>query len=181
MLDNVLSSAEQVQARTKEIADAVRGEIAQPYFELGDLNETAEAVSRPLKVVSDKAGVGLVLDLQSGLPLVEYDRKQIYNALYNLVNNAIPETPAGGTITVRTRTLGDDMVQIEVEDTGKGIPEHVRARLFTDSAISTKPGGTGLGTRIVAGVVRQHKGKITVDSVQGKGSTFTVRLPLRHT
>jgi signal transduction histidine kinase len=180
MLTNVLTSAEQVQARTKEIADAVKGEIAPPFFEQGDLNETAEAITRPLKVVADKVGVRLVLDLQRNLPPVEYDRKQIYNALYNLVNNAIPETPEGGTITVRTRTLGEDMVQIEVEDTGRGIPEHVRARLFTDEAVSTKPGGTGLGTRIVAGVVRRHNGKITVDSTPGVGSTFTIRLPLRH-
>jgi signal transduction histidine kinase len=180
MLENVLHSAEQVQSRTKEIADAVKGDMTPPFFEEADLNETTEAIARPLKVVADKAGIALILDLEPNLPTVEYDRKQIYNALYNLVNNAIPETPTGGTITVRTRSYGDDMVQIDVADTGKGIPEHVRARLFTDSAISTKPGGTGLGTRIVAGVIRRHNGKISVETELGRGSTFTVRLPLRH-
>ena len=67
-----------------------------------------------------------------------------------------------------------------MEDTGKGIPEHIRKRLFTDEAVSTKPGGTGLGTRIVAGVVRRHNGTITVRSEEGRGSTFSIRLPLRH-
>jgi len=180
MLDNIVTSAERVQARTREIADAVKGQIAPSFFESGDLNETAEAVTHPLKVVAARAKVRLMLDLQPNLPPVEYDRKQMYNALYNLVNNAIPETPEGGTITLRTRALGDDMVQIDVRDTGKGIPEAVRARLFTDSAISTKPGGTGLGTRIVDGVVRRHNGKITVESAPDTGSTFTILIPLKQ-
>jgi signal transduction histidine kinase len=72
------------------------------------------------------------------------------------------------------------MFTVEVQDTGRGMPEHVRARLFTDQAISTTAGGTGLGTRIVAGVVRRHNGTITVQSAEGAGTTFTIRLPLRH-
>jgi signal transduction histidine kinase len=183
MLENVLLSAEQVQSRTKEIADAVKGEMAPPFFEETSLNERCEAVARPLKVVADKAGVTLDLDLDRDLPPVEIDRHQIYNALYNLVNNAIPETPAGGSVTLRTRgpqSADDECVTVEVQDTGRGIPEAVRQRLFTDEAISTKPGGTGLGTRIVAGVVRRHNGKITVQSEEGVGSTFTVSLPIRH-
>ena len=84
-------------------------------------------------------------------------------------------------MTLRTRgPEADGQLLVEVEDTGKGIPERVRERLFTDEAISTKPGGTGLGTRIVAGVVRRHNGTITVQSAEGQGSTFSIRLPLRH-
>jgi two-component system sensor histidine kinase AtoS len=118
---------------------------------------------------------------------VEFDRKQLYNALYNLVNNAIPETPSGGQVILRTRALPQDnensyepMVLIQVQDMGCGIPEHVRARLFTDQAISTKEGGTGLGTRIVHGIVQRHGGTITVESREGEGSTFSIRLPLRQ-
>ena len=68
---------------------------------------------------------------------------------------------------------------IEVADTGRGMPPEVRERLFTDRAISTKPGGTGLGTRIVKNVVDAHGGKIWVESELGKGTTFFIRLPLR--
>ena len=182
MLENILMSAEQVQARTKEMADAVKGEMSPPFFERADLGETCHAIARPLKVVADKAGVSLVLNLDPDLPPIEYDRKQMYNALYNLVNNAIPETPAGGTVTLSTRAPepGSDTVTVEVRDTGRGMPEHIRVRLFTDEALSTKPGGTGLGTKIVAGVIRRHNGTITVESIQEVGTTFTVRLPLRH-
>jgi len=182
ILSNALDAAEKVQTRTKEIADAIKGELAPPRFEVGDLNETVQAVTRSLRLVALDAQVHLNLDLDPNLPAAEFDRKQMYNALYNLVNNAIPETPEDGTITVRTRgpQEGEDTLLLQVEDTGHGIPEHVRATLFTDEAISTKPGGTGLGTRIVAGVVRRHNATISVASEEGKGSTFTIRMPLRH-
>jgi signal transduction histidine kinase len=183
LLENVITAAEQVQARTREIADAVKGELSEPYFEEADFNERCRAVINTLKVVAAKAGVELVADLDPELPPVECDRKQVYNALYNLVNNAIPFTPEGGRITLRTRKPepGADTFTVAVIDTGKGMPEHVRARLFTESAVSTTPGGTGLGTRIVAGVVRRHNGSIAVESEIGKGSTFTLTLPVRHT
>jgi len=181
IVDNALDSAERVQERTQEIADAVKGELAPPVFRTADLNETVHSVARALRLVAERAGVSLLLDLDPELPAAEFDPKQVYNALYNLVNNAIPETPAGGQVTVRTRgpqTEGECFL-LEVEDTGRGMPEYVRARLFTDRAISTKPGGSGLGTRIVAAVVRRHHGTIAVRSEEGRGSTFSVRLPLR--
>jgi len=183
ILENALDAAEKVQARTKEIADAVKGHSAPPRFELDNINETAQDVGRALRLVAHDKRIELALDLAPNLPDTEFDSKQIYNALYNLVNNAIPETPAGGSITVRTRppAEGEDTLLIEVADTGRGIPEKVRVLLFTDAAISTKPGGTGFGTRIVADIVRRHHGTISVESVEGQGSTFIVRLPLRQT
>jgi signal transduction histidine kinase len=181
ILQAALDAAENVQTRTKEIADAVKGESAPPRFEAGDLNEVAEDVARSLKLVAGKAKLELKLDLDPALPRAEFDRKQMYNALYNLVNNAIPETPPGGSITLRTCVeTASCQLLIEVQDTGKGMPEHVKNCLFTDEAISTKPGGTGLGTRIVGGVVRRHKGKIIVNSEAGQGTTFSILLPLRH-
>jgi predicted ATPase/signal transduction histidine kinase len=182
ILENALESADKVQTRTSEIANAVKGEIAPPLFEAGDLNEIVGEVARPLFLLADKTNVHLHIDIDHALPQSEFDRKQMYNALYNLVNNAIPETPGGGSVTIRTRGpgAGQSTVLLEVEDTGRGIPEHVRARLFTDEAISTKAGGTGLGTRIVADVVRRHNGSIQVQSELGQGTTFSIRLPLRH-
>ena len=67
---------------------------------------------------------------------------------------------------------------IRVADTGGGMPSDIRDRLFTKGAISGKPGGTGLGTRIVKDVVDAHGGTITVESEQGKGTTFTMELPI---
>ncbi len=182
ILQSADASCEQLMARTREIADAVKGELAAPVFEVADLNEVASQVALPLFLLAEKTNVQLHLELDHDLPHAEFDRKQLYNAIYNLVNNAIPETPAGGSVTIRTRAPaeGEDTLTLEVEDTGGGMPEAVRAHLFTDQAISTKEGGTGLGTRIVAGVVKRHQGHISVHSETGRGTRFSIQLPLRQ-
>ncbi len=183
ILSNALTAAERVQERTKEIADVIKGESAPPRFALDDFNDLAREVYTSLRIVTYDHQIDLELDLDPALPKVEIDHKQVYNALYNLVNNAIPETPEGGLILIRSRVLGpqESNFLIEVSDSGRGMPANVRERLFTDEAISTKPGGTGLGTRIVADVVRRHHGHIAVQSDPGQGTTFTMMLPLRQT
>ena len=180
MLQNALDAAERVQTRTKEIADAVKGVSATPKFEIGDFNDACEEAVVALRLVAHDAQVGLQLDLDSALPPAQFDRKQIDTALYNLINNAIPETPEGGIVVVRTRVLeprGGKFL-VEVADTGAGMPPEVREKLFTDEAVSTKIGGTGLGTRIVGDIVKRHRGTISVQSAPGKGTTFTIVLPL---
>jgi signal transduction histidine kinase len=67
---------------------------------------------------------------------------------------------------------------MECTDTGPGIPDHVKAKLFTDRAVSTKPMGTGLGTRIIKDVVDAHSGTIEVESEVGVGTTIRCRMPL---
>lgn len=183
ILQNALDAAERVQLRTKEIADAVKGVSSPPRFVLADFNEVCEEVIGALRLVAHDRQVELVGDFDDSLPPVEFDRKQIHNALYNLVNNALAETPEDGTVTIRTLHVGphEHNFSVEVADTGRGMPPEVRERLFTDEAISTKPGGTGLGTRIVADIVKRHHGHIAVQSEPGQGATFTVLLPLRQT
>lgn len=173
------------QERVREIADCVKGIVAEPQFEMCCVNEVINKIVKPLQMVADRAKVEINTEGLTDVPQTMIDQKQMYNAIYNLVNNAIPEVPAGGKVFLRTSTIteGDfpqgSYVQIEVADTGKGMPEEVRAKLFTKDAISTKPGGTGLGTRIVRNVVEAHQGEITVESELGKGSTFRIKIPLR--
>ncbi len=183
MLQNALDGAARVQNRTKEIADAVKGVSAPPRFEIGDFNDACEEAVAALQLVAHDAQVDVQLDLDSHLPRAEFDRKQIDTALYNLINNAIPETPEEGVIVVRTRALDPKLGQflVEIADTGRGMPAHVRETLFTDEAISTKVGGTGLGTRIVGDIIKRHHGTISVESVEGQGTTFTILLPLKQT
>ena len=180
MLQNALDAADRVQNRTREIADAVKGVSTPPRFEIGDFNDACEEAVAALRLVAHDAQVELELDLDSNLPRAQFDRKQIDTALYNLINNAIPETPENGTITLRTRAFvpAPDQFTVEVADTGKGMPAQVREKLFTDEAISTKIGGTGLGTRIVGDIVRRHQGTINVESREGYGTTFTRILPM---
>jgi signal transduction histidine kinase len=119
-----------------------------------------------------------VRDLES-LPLIQADENRLFNAFYNLVNNAIPEVPSGGSITVQGRIEdGGRSIVLSVIDTGKGMSREVRESLFSYQAISRKVGGTGLGTKIVKDVVDAHGGRITVESEQGKGSSFHITLPV---
>lgn len=181
-----MDGADQVQARVREIADCVKGIVSVPTFEPTYLHEVVENVATPLRLVAERQELQIDLsELATDLPPAPVDQKQMYNCIYNLINNAIPETPAGGRIFVRTRLeSGADFLEgaehyvLEVGDTGQGMPEHVRQKLFTKDAISTKPGGTGLGTKIVGNVVEAHEGQITVASKQGEGTIFTIRIPL---
>lgn len=173
---------DKVTGRTRELADAVKGEIAPPVLELAPINETARAVAGTLELQAKVLQVQLRLDLDDALPDVQCDRQQIFNALYNLVNNALAETPPHGYVCIRTHspTARDPRVLLEVEDTGRGMSDEVRAHLFTDAAISTKVGGTGLGTRIVAGVVRRHTGELKLRTALGEGTTISMLLPLKQ-
>jgi len=98
--------------------------------------------------------------------------------------NAIHATPPGGRIALRVEAVRDgcfpegSCVRLEVSDNGEGIPPQVLRRLFSAESISTKSGGTGLGTRIVREVADLHRGTVTVFSEVGKGSCFTLTLPL---
>ncbi|MBM3947144.1 MAG: HAMP domain-containing histidine kinase, partial [SAR202 cluster bacterium] len=179
-MNMVYDGARDAQERVREIADAIKGIIAVPHYEPTDFRERAEAVVKVLSIVAERQGVTIDLSGLRDVGLIELDRKGIYNTIYNLINNAIPETPERGRIMVRCREIeynGRPGVEIQVADTGRGMPEHVRERMFTDNAVSTKPGGTGLGTRIVKNVVEAHHGVIRVDSEAGQGTTFTICLP----
>lgn len=113
------------------------------------------------------------------------DRDRLKQVLLNLVDNAVKYTPQGGRVTL-SLTKDDAWVKIAVQDTGIGIaPENI-PNLFdrfyrVDKARSRDAGGTGLGLAIAKSVVEAHNGKITVESQLGKGSTFTVWLPLAET
>ena len=124
----------------------------------------------------------ITADLDPDLPQSQFDLQQIHNAIYNLVNNSVAATPRGGTVTIRTRKSqsGDRQILLEVSDTGCGMPQHVRQHVFTDETISTKPGGTGLGTKIVGGIVQRHSGRLSVASEEGEGTTVSVYLPMKQ-
>ena len=111
------------------------------------------------------------------------DPGKLAQVCYNIIENAIKYTPDGGTITVTLARMGRDAV-LEISDTGVGIPAedlpHVFDRFYrVDKARSRDTGGTGLGLSIVQQIIRLHAGSVTVQSEPGKGTTFTVQLPVK--
>jgi len=143
------------------------------------LSDVVGSVVETLGLVAEQKGITLRTDGLDALPPMPVDERRLYNAFYNLVNNAIPEVPAGGSITIRGRLdSAAGTVCLSVIDTGQGMPPEVRDSLFSGHAISRKTGGTGLGTKIVKDAVDAHGGQITVESREGRGTTFHIRLPL---
>jgi two-component system NtrC family sensor kinase len=124
--------------------------------------------------------VELRLALDPTLPEVPCDKSQIQQVLINLVMNAAEAMPGGGRVTVSTgRASEQEMVQLEVADTGTGIPDEILSRIF-DPFTSTKEEGkgVGLGLAVVYGIVDSHGGVIDVWTEVGRGTTFTVTLPI---
>jgi len=176
----VENSTRRIQDRVKEIADCVKGLSTPPEFGPCQLARVVNEVTDTLKWWADQRGVKIQTSGVDKVPDIVADDRRLFNALYNLINNAIPEVPSGGSITVKAQEEPVGVgLHVRVEDTGKGMPPEIRDTLFTPAAKSSKRGGTGLGTKIVKDVVDAHHGKITVESQLGVGTTFHIYLPLR--
>ena len=107
------------------------------------------------------------------------DARLVRQAVLNLAANAVQAMPEGGTLTLRLRR--DDVdgpaVRVEIEDTGTGIPEDVRPRIF-EPFFTTRATGTGIGLAVVRRVVDAHRGRLRVDTAEGRGTRFTLWLPM---
>ena len=168
--------------RVKEMADCVKGLSSPPDFSRCRLGDVVREVFQTLLILAKEKQITLQTEGLESLPEIQADERRLYNAFYNLINNAIPETPAGGSISVRGHHQnGASHVMLSVMDTGRGMPAHIRERLFSAKAVTTKKGGTGLGTKIVKDVVDAHCGTIRVDSTPGVGTIFHIELPLSPT
>lgn len=140
----------------------------------------AEAVDRVAPAAEHRA---IAVDAERTSPrlTVVGDRRQLVSALANLLDNAVKYSEPGSSIGVRVRTDGT-WVDVAVRDSGIGIPDRDLERIFerfyrVDRARSRETGGTGLGLAIVRHVVSNHRGEVRVESREGVGSTFTLRLP----
>jgi signal transduction histidine kinase len=104
------------------------------------------------------------------------DSRLVRQAIVNVVANAVQAMPEGGRVTVRTRRDGGEAL-LQIEDTGAGIPDEVRARIF-EPFFTTKASGTGLGLAVVRRIVESHGGTVAVRSRPGEGTAFALRFPL---
>jgi signal transduction histidine kinase len=143
-----------------------------------DLEESTpkEVVRRALELAGFPASVSLV-DRTFGKPVVRVDVETLVRAFVNIVRNAFDAMPDGGTLVVSSKQLGES-VEISFADTGVGMSEDVLERLWTPF-FTTKAKGMGLGLSICRRIVEAHNGKVSVRSVEGKGTTFTVILPVK--
>jgi signal transduction histidine kinase len=142
----------------------------------GDLGRLVTQLAQEMVPALAAHGITLQLEALDQLGMVGLHNHTLQRALLNLVQNAMEAMPPGGTLTLRGRRQGA-AVSLDVRDTGVGIPPEQTTQIF-EPLYTTKPGGTGLGLYIVQEVVAAHGGQVTVQSVVGQGSTFTITLPL---
>jgi two-component system NtrC family sensor kinase len=176
---------ESVIAETARVGRIVSDLLAfsrrsSPQRAPADLNEI---VQRTLSLMDHKlqlAGVGVESSLADGLPEVSCDASQIQQVVLNLISNAAEAAPKGTIVSVRTRVAETrDALLLEVSDSGPGMAPEVLDRIFDPFFTTKEEGkGTGLGLTVSYGIVTAHGGDIEVRSRVGRGSTFTVRLPL---
>ena len=180
-----LAEVDRLAAMTKSLLTLAQFAGDRPPLMLQslDLSPLVEEVVSELSVLAQESGITLQADCQP-VPSFMGDASQLKQALINLLDNALRYTPSGGTIRARVRSQ-DSSVTLSVEDTGSGIaPEHM-PHLFerfyrVDQARDRQSGGTGLGLAIVKEIVEAHGGQIHVQSHMGKGTTFTITLPIEE-
>jgi len=150
---------------------------------LAEATDVHDLLDRAVEAVAHQAGfAGVAIERSYGadLPLIQADSSQLQQVFVNLMNNAADAMDGRGRITLRTRKVDATSVEVEVTDTGCGIPEEQLSKLFTPFFTTKPPGkGTGLGLSITYGIVKMHRGQIRAKSRVGQGSTFTVTLPVR--
>ena len=143
-----------------------------------NLNKMVEEGLYFLKSRCKKTGTEIALSLDPELPEITADQSQIYQVLVNLAVNAMQAMPDGGKLTIKT-LLKETVVFLIVEDTGVGMSEEVKEKIFlpffTTKEISE---GTGIGLSVVHGIVTSHGGSISVESKVGTGSRFEIQLPV---
>ena len=125
----------------------------------------------------------VVTRFEPDLPPIEVDYDQIYQVFLNLAVNAAEAMPEGGVLTIQAALTPDrQSMRVSFCDTGIGIPAENMNKLFTPFFTTKQIGkGTGLGLAIAYGIIKMHRGSITVRSEPHQGSTFTVELPVQNT
>jgi signal transduction histidine kinase/ligand-binding sensor domain-containing protein/DNA-binding response OmpR family regulator len=149
----------------------------------GDIVAYLRYLTESFQTFASSQNLGLRFSSTVEKLIMDYDQEQVKQVLANLLSNAIKYTPSGGTIEVRLHRQGHQLI-IEVSDTGIGIPPEDCAHIFdrfyqVDSSSTRKGEGTGIGLAHTRELVNMMEGSITVSSELGKGSTFTLCLPIR--
>ncbi len=181
-LDTITLEGERLTNLINDLLDITKIESGNTEWQVEPIS-LAEVVERATAITSstfEQYGIELISDVEDRLPEVMGDKNRLEQVMINLISNALKFTDKG-SVLCRARKINDEIV-ISVIDTGGGIPEIDQEKIFekfkqTGAILKDRPKGTGLGLTICKEIVKQHGGKIWVESEPGKGSTFSFTLP----
>jgi signal transduction histidine kinase len=184
-LSDVLTSARHLLQLINDVLDLAKVEAGKMELhpETFPVRKAVEEVTAVIKGVAQKRRIALGIEVGEGLDAVTLDQHKFKQVLYNLLSNAVKFTDEGGQVDIHVRRLDPHRLEVQVLDTGIGIkPENIH-RLFTefeqlDSGTARRFEGTGLGLALTKKIVEFQGGRIGVQSEPGKGSVFTVVLPV---
>jgi len=182
-LGRIVSEIDRLTLLVSDLLDLSAIESGRAAMEMTavSLGDVARDVAVKFRPVAERQNVALRVEAMDDLPPAWGDAARLTQALVNLVDNALKYTPAGGTVTLSGSAAGD-LLAVTVADTGIGIAPEDLPRIFerfyrADRSRSRALGGTGLGLSIVKHIVTSHGGRVEVQSVEGRGSQFTLRIP----
>ncbi|MBD3378005.1 PAS domain S-box protein [candidate division KSB1 bacterium] len=176
----ILSNLEKIALHGKNLLSLSRP--TKPRFEPLDLNQVLLETTETLELTGVLKHFEIEKNLCDEICMVHGDRNLLEQVIRNLEINAAHAMKEGQTLVVRTRTNGNGRCEMDIIDTGSGIPQDIQEKIFEPFFTTKAEGqGTGLGLPIVKDIVEKHKGQIKILSEQGKGTTVTVSLPLVKT
>ena len=175
MLGDIVSQVERASATVRNLLDFTRAD--KPVLVSLSLKDVVAEARRLVANEAEINHVQVLLEVEADLPRVQGNPRDLQQVFLNLFLNAIQAMPDGGQLTVRGK-VQDGSVEVEVSDTGVGIPDEHVGSVF-DPFFTTKEvgAGTGLGLFVSFGLIEKHNGNISLHSTPGEGTTFTVRLP----
>ncbi|NPV86227.1 MAG: PAS domain S-box protein [Anaerolineae bacterium] len=180
--DKLLRGLERINQSAWRVAEIIRSLMmyAHPSADVRQWANLNDVIRDTLLLMEYQlkswSNVTVQTDLAADLPQLYCERGQISQMLINLLNNAHDAIPQGGEIILRTQYDAESRcILLQVSDDGEGIPPQIRDKIFDPFFTTKEVGkGTGLGLSIVAGIVKAHSGKISVESAPGRGTTITV-------
>jgi len=176
IMQGALKQVDRATAITQKLSNFAKP-IKEPTAQAVSVGQEIEEVLLLVGHDLQLGKIDVVKEIQSDLPPIVADRRQLQEVLFNLIRNAGQAIEPPGRITVRAYAH-DERVRIEIADTGSGIPPEKLGKIYDPFFTTKEPGkGTGLGLFIVRQIVERNKGRITVESVVGKGTTFFLEFP----
>ncbi len=171
--ESIQSIADQINYMDKIVSDLQT--FVKPVESKKELVNAKQLILNAMHVIELPASIKLTLAVEANLA-VNTDPQLLKRVLVNLINNAIQAMPEGGTLTIIGKKTVENNVQLIVKDTGIGIPDEIKPKIFTP-LFTTKSRGQGFGLAVCKRVIEAQGGTITFDSQVGKGTKFVVELP----